>query len=493
MTTSQETSHPEPLQTQMTWLQWLSAGTRLCLLMPTNIAPQARMRAWQFIGFLLLSIGLDIALSRLTVSGPADFYPSVLPSQWATFVISALIVWLVVEHGSTNNLRQKNPNDSVSKAATILGLTLCSSFIYVGFAFGVGAAIAHLKSPALSYALTWLGWISYWLVALWALLIGLRIYHLMGLRVWPAMLMAVGISCLSIAMQTWLPGQLWYARADDSAAAQAPRMRLNQALFESQTQLLSTQLAQLQDQRPNQADVYALIYAPYAPEDVFLKESRMVAQVLSERYNSEGRIVSLVNNAQTTQTHAWASPENLQRSLKTIAAKMNAEEDVLLIYLTSHGAKNFKLASSHWPLATDDLSPQQLAAMLDQAGIKHRIIGVSACYSGGWIEPLKTDHSLIMTAADANHTSYGCGMRSELTFFGRAVFSEGLRATASVEEAFARAIPVIKKREEEAGKDDGFSNPQIYVGESIKPLLRKLEQQSAQLTSAPISVPSKQP
>jgi Peptidase C13 family len=115
--------------------------------------------------------------------------------------------------------------------------------------------------------------------------------------------------------------------------------------------------------------------------------------------------------------------------------------------------------------------------MLTQAGIKHRVIAVSACYSGGWIAPLQTDHSLIMTAADATHTSYGCGTRSELTFFGRAVFNEGLQASASFETAFAQAVPVIKKREEEAGKDDGFSNPQIFVGSGIKPLLGKLEQQ----------------
>ena len=70
-----------------------------------------------------------------------------------------------------------------------------------------------------------------------------------------------------------------------------------------------------------------------------------------------------------------------------------------------------------------------------------------------------------MTAADAQHTSYGCGKRSKLTFFGRALFDEQLRTTHSFEQAFAAAVPVIRQREIEAGKDDGFSNPQISVGE----------------------------
>ena len=81
-----------------------------------------------------------------------------------------------------------------------------------------------------------------------------------------------------------------------------------------------------------------------------------------------------------------------------------------------------------------------------------------------------------MTAADATHTSYGCGRLSELTFFGRAVFHEQLRQTHSFTEAFAKAVPLIQQREVEAGKADGFSNPQIRVGKQIAPVLQALEQ-----------------
>ena len=79
-----------------------------------------------------------------------------------------------------------------------------------------------------------------------------------------------------------------------------------------------------------------------------------------------------------------------------------------------------------------------------------------------------------MTAADKDHTSYGCGSRSELTFFGRALFDEQLRSTHSFEQAFAAAVPVIRQREVEARKADGFSNPQISVGAKIRPVLEEL-------------------
>jgi hypothetical protein len=89
---------------------------------------------------------------------------------------------------------------------------------------------------------------------------------------------------------------------------------------------------------------------------------------------------------------------------------------------------------------------------------------------------MANDDTLVMTAADATHTSYGCGRLSALTYFGRAMFDEELRKTHSFETAFAAAVPVIRQREIEAGKEDGFSNPQISVGEKIRPLLDQLAQ-----------------
>jgi hypothetical protein len=85
----------------------------------------------------------------------------------------------------------------------------------------------------------------------------------------------------------------------------------------------------------------------------------------------------------------------------------------------------------------------------------------------------------VMTAADADHTSFGCGKGSTLTYFGRAMFDEQLRRTWSFEKAHTAARSVIEQREQEAGKTDGFSNPQIKVGERIRATLATLEAQRA--------------
>jgi hypothetical protein len=202
----------------------------------------------------------------------------------------------------------------------------------------------------------------------------------------------------------------------------------------------------------------------------------MVKEVLEDRFDAAGRVLQLVNHPTTSDQLPWATPLNLERAIAAMGEKMDREHDVLFIYLTSHAADDFKLEASNPPLDVDAASPGELRQALDNAGIVNRVIVVSACYSGGWLGPIADDHTLVMTAADATHTSFGCGSRSKLTFFGRAVFDEQLRRTHSLEAAFKAAVPVIKHREEEAGKDDGFSNPQMLVGEKIRPVLQALQQ-----------------
>lgn len=66
------------------------------------------------------------------------------------------------------------------------------------------------------------------------------------------------------------------------------------------------------------------------------------------------------------------------------------------------------------------------------------------------------------------------------------MFDEQLRKTRSFEKAFANAVPLIKQREIDSGKNDGFSNPQISVGSDIREVLKNLEQRLAAL---PLAVP----
>jgi len=288
-----------------------------------------------------------------------------------------------------------------------------------------------------------------------------------------ASLVACALAVVLLAASQ-LPAGSWQPVENDSDDGIAG-LELSQEVFESQQALLNDELRAIAPSAGGKALVYGLIYAPY-DEDVFLRESAMVQQVLEERFGARGRIVRLVNNSATAAELPWATTLNFKRSVRALAKAMDTGRDVLVVYLTSHGGADFTLAAMNWPLKVEELTANQLREMLDEAGIRLRVIVVSACYSGGWIGPLQDEDTLVMTAADEDHTSYGCGSGSELTFFGRAVFDEQLRKSGSFEEAFRAAVPVIRQREIEVKKDDGFSNPQIYVGGNIRSALSELAQ-----------------
>lgn len=254
-----------------------------------------------------------------------------------------------------------------------------------------------------------------------------------------------------------------------------PDLVLTQDVMEAQPVLLARRLNDLKPQRPGVTDLYVITFAPYSDEDVFRKESQMVAGVMAQRFDAQGRTIQLVNNVATVETWPWATRKNLQRTIEHVARLMDRNEDVLFIHLTSHGAVNGELYAGFWPMTVEPVTPTLLKAWLDEAGIRNRVISVSACYSGTWIKPLADAHTLIMTASDASHTAYGCGKESELTFFGRAVYDEQLRKqTLSFEQAYAAARKLIKERETAARKSDGYSNPQISVGNDIRAPLAKL-------------------
>ncbi len=270
----------------------------------------------------------------------------------------------------------------------------------------------------------------------------------------------------------------------DLAATERPGLQLTQDLIESQAHALPDALEQLQPGRPGIVDLYAITFAPYAEEDVFSREAGLVSELMRSRFDAPQRTVQLQNHARTAADMPWATPHNLQRTIQRMAELMNRDEDIVFIHLTSHGARNGHLAASFWPIEVDEVTPQLLKTWLDDAGVRLRVISISACFSGSWIAPLSDPGTLVMTAADADHTSYGCGRKSDLTFFGRAMYDEQLRHGFSFEAAHAAVRPVIEQREKDAGKDDGFSNPQIAVGAAIRGPLASLEQRLSALPAA---------
>ena len=248
----------------------------------------------------------------------------------------------------------------------------------------------------------------------------------------------------------------------------------SEAVFATQQELLDDALAGLEDERPGVTDLYFVGFAGNAQEDVFRKDVEAAQRVMDERWDTAGRSLALINNPRTLLNAPIATVTNLRAALNEIGAAINHDEDVVMVYLSSHGRPPPELEVSLPPLELAQLTPAVLRKLLDDAGIRWRISVISACYSGGFIKALEDEQTLVLTAAQADRTSFGCGHRSDATYFGEALFEQGLAKSDSILAAFELARKRIAEREAAQGQKPP-SNPQSSIGAAMPDKLRELE------------------
>ena len=269
--------------------------------------------------------------------------------------------------------------------------------------------------------------------------------------------------------------RFWYANesAQDDYDPYAEYREIDaEGLMYSQAEMLNRSLNALQPGIPGVSDLFFVSFASYAYQDVFLKEAKYTQHLLDKRFGTRGRSIRLINHLATRDQTPLATSTNLAITLKKIGEIMDPEEDVLVLYLTSHGSRNHKLSVRFWPLALNDIDPAMLRTMLDDAGIQWRVIIISACYSGGFVEPLKDAKTLVATAAAADRTSFGCSNEHDFTYFGEAVFKDQLSRKFSFIKAFEQAALDLEQREQQENLTP--SKPQLFVGDSIKNKLNRL-------------------
>jgi hypothetical protein len=235
---------------------------------------------------------------------------------------------------------------------------------------------------------------------------------------------------------------------------------------------LRAALDSLAPQRPGRIDLYALLVGGDA-EEVFRREVEAVRQVLDERLGTAGRSVAMVNDL--TQPQPEVTLNSLAYALRALARRMDPEEDVLLLHLTSHGLRNHELSLRHPALPLYALSPLYLRSLLDEVGVHSRVVIVSACFSGGFVGPLSTSDTMVLTAASGDRPSYGCGSDSKMTDFSRALYLKALSRTRSLREAAVQTLDLV--REDEKARGHSHSLPQLRSGQGIEDRLRLLERQ----------------
>ena len=243
------------------------------------------------------------------------------------------------------------------------------------------------------------------------------------------------------------------------------------ALHEEQLAAVAASVGHMSPRTPG-TNVFFLGFAGYGEQRVFHREEELARSVFGERFGSGAHSVELVNDIHDRAAHPLASVPNLREALRLIGRRMNRADDVLVLMLTSHGSPDDGIAVTNGALLDDALTPRALRRALDEAGIRWRIVVVSACYAGIFIPVLKSDTTLVMTAADARHSSFGCADDRDLTYFGEALLHDAMPGACSLPAAFAAAQRIIRRRESE--EREPHSNPQLWIGRAMPRKLAEL-------------------
>jgi Peptidase C13 family len=170
----------------------------------------------------------------------------------------------------------------------------------------------------------------------------------------------------------------------------------------------------------NARKVSVVSFGLFGDQGVFQSEASGAAQVVADRFGG-----GPVNVQYNSRKGGGATIEALTTSLQAAAQGMDAESDILFLILTSHGSRA-GLAVKAGRLE-QTLTPSKLAGMLALTGVRHKVVVISACYSGVFIPRLASPDVLVITAADANHPSFGCRDKAKWTYFGDAFFNVALR------------------------------------------------------------------
>jgi hypothetical protein len=210
------------------------------------------------------------------------------------------------------------------------------------------------------------------------------------------------------------------------------------------------------------AKVSVVSFGLFGDQSVFRSEATGAAQIITSRFGN-GPVDVKFNS----KKGGGATVEALGKSLQAAAKGVDTENDVLFLILTSHGSPGGLAVKAGQ--VTQTLTPPALAAMLARTGVRHRAAVISACYSGVFIPHLASPDTLVITAADANHPSFGCRDKAKWTYFGDAFFNVALRKAKDMQDAFAVARELVTKRELRERFEP--SNPQMAGGENVQPLL----------------------
>jgi hypothetical protein len=407
-----------------------------------------RVSAADYAALLAFNFAMWVGAAALRAGLEGEFDPAAVPIYLASIPLVLATAMLVVAAFGTRG--------GLLLVATALTAS-DALFEIAGLVFAWVAGVTGLAGIVLIALLGWM-----WLVSVRAVIV------CMGTRRPQMLKAALAVTAmLAVTFFAFPRTDVWRLPPEEDE----PDALTQESTFHLQGHLIERALAGIARGREGVPELYFVGFAPDASEEVFLKEMRFVRQLFDQRFGTAGRSIALVNSQDALDEFPIASVTNLARALDRVAKSMNGDEDTLFLFLSAHGYPDHRLSAVQPPLELASLTPTALARLLHDAGIKWRVIVVSACYSGGFIEPLRDENSVVITAAAPDRTSFGCESGRDFTYFGQAYFRDALASTRSFTRAFELAREGVGKQEAAEGLQ--ASRPQMWVGRAMAERLKK--------------------
>ncbi|MET0533474.1 MAG: C13 family peptidase, partial [Steroidobacter sp.] len=435
----------QPAETPATW----RTAFRLLTLRSVEPSPHALSgRIASIVWLALLALGLWIGLGWISVEAEAQFYPYSLPAL-SFCVLAMLVVAATMVKGSRSPIE-------LPRVCRLLAILL-PVLILADFAI-------TLWVPEQWIVVARVG------LGLYALVYCARGLHaLTGDRQPVAALggLVVVLICLWLASALYIYPVMWIPEHESNYDVDLDADRnISEELLFGQPARIDASAARIE--RPlGEAPVGFFVgFAGYGEQKVFAEEIKFAAEIFEKRYDTSERTLLLLNDQRDREVQPLATVSGLRYALKAVASKMRIEQDVLFLVLSSHGSDDPLLSVSNGTLPLRDLTGSLLTEALRESGIKWRVIVISACHSGAFIESLRNPYTIVITAAAPERTSFGCSDDRDLTYFGEALFRDSLPQASSLREAFNAASQLVDKRE----REEGFkpSRPQAFFGQRIE-------------------------
>jgi hypothetical protein len=280
----------------------------------------------------------------------------------------------------------------------------------------------------------------------------------------------------------WRYGRLKKADEDERHRTEA---NVETALYR-QPALLTKALDAMAPRSGATVNLYFLGVAGEGSQEVFRREVDFVRSQFDADFGTRGHSLVLVNSRNTVDSAPMATVTSIRQALGAIAGAMDRQQDILFLFITSHGSRDHEISLGLPGMDLAALSAHDLGAALKESGIRWKVVVLSACYSGGFIDDVRDPNTLVITAARHDRRSFGCADENDFTYFGRAFFKESLPKSSSFEDAFARAERLVTEWEDkdaqkdktaqgdgETAQSDQHSLPQMEDPPAVRDYLRR--------------------